>query len=212
MNLDVDEAKGHFDEIQTKLSNNELLVVLLWRWVASEKGQRVYPAITDSFVNFAQPVAALRDDLHLLRGGWFNSFANCSEKPECGCTQLCRYEGEPINVKGVKERRVGPPSARAAKVEYAANFGGLVRMLKTSSEEMRQCIYGHCHTSPIARSYVEFIHRNLPAEERNAFKVAVWRSAADSFDVKEAGITEIQTALRAKGVNYYDYLLREASA
>ena len=46
------------------------------------------------------------------------------------------------------------------KVSYAANFGGLVRMLKTNNSESRSKFRELRRDNRIVDEYVSFIHRN----------------------------------------------------
>lgn len=207
MNIDVEESKGHFDELKGNLTNGELLIVLLWNWESVGNSNRVCPKITDSFIDHALPIAELRDELHLMRGGYFNSISNCKEKSKCDCSNECLYDGEPINSRGVKERRAGPPSARSAKVEYAANFGGLIRMLKTSSDEMRNCLFRHYQNNKVAKRYISFIHRNFRKEEKNTFKKIHWQNLANSKGVESNSIDEIQSLLRERNIDYHSSLV-----
>ena len=184
MNLDADEAKGHFDEIQENLWANDLLLVLLWRWETIDE-HRYSPIITDHFLDRALPVAKLRDALHLTRGGSFVDQAVCPDNhPAAGCT----HHGEPLNERGKRERPTGPEVSRvSANVSAASNFGGLVRMLKTKGDDARAVFDEIRGEDDVAHDYVSFIHRHLPKEEENQYGVAVWRELAERLSLNPKG-------------------------
>ena len=160
----ADESKAHFDRIQSELDDHELLAVFLWDWIEVPSSQRrVAPAITDCFIGEALPVARLRDVLHVVRGGSFVVHGNCPD----GCAPSeCTHVGEPLNRSGVRERRTGPAAATAANVSYAANFGGLLRMLGTRNEEGRDALRGAAGADPTAARFVDFMARNFPRIQR----------------------------------------------
>ena len=160
----ADESKAHFDRLQSELDGGDLLAVFLWDWIeVLSKRRSVAPKITDYFVGTALPVAQLRDALHEVRGGTFVTPATCPD----GCAPTeCSHLGEPLNSAGVRERRTGPRSATAASVSYAANFGGLLRMLATRSEKGRDTLRDAAATDPTARRFVDFMARNFPRVRR----------------------------------------------
>ena len=209
MNLGADESKGHFDEIQPAIGDHDLLLVLLWRWVDLD-AKRVAPVVSDFFVGSARRVATLRDELHLERGGWFVDPSDCPD----GCSPNdCPHAGEPINAAGVRERKSGPEAASPStgKTQFQANFGGLVRMLKTRTPEARSRLRELRSDDEVAHQYISFIHRNLPAEERNAFLTAEWREALTSLTGNDAdgfSSDECQNMLREAfpDFNYMEWL------
>lgn len=158
MNLGADEPKGHFAELAENIGKEDLLLVLVWRWAsAGVGGVRVWPKVEDVFIDRALPLAALRDALHIARGGSFVDRASCPD----GCRPcLCQHHGEPLNAKRKRERLQGPESARpSAKVSFASNFGGLKRMLATRGADATAVKYGFCERSSAARTFVEFMAR-----------------------------------------------------
>jgi hypothetical protein len=206
MYLGADESKGHFDVLQHELGEHDLLLVLIWAWQPLDPGNprtRVAPLVVDSFIDVAIPIARLRDQLHIARGGSFVSPEACPNH----CVVKCVHVGEPLNADGKRERRSGPDSCKPANTSYAANFGGLVRMLKTSSTDARNKfreIRKECETS---HKYISFIHKNFPQEENNQYLAADWRKAALSIGLPIRGqsIDSVRKAVREKD-NYLDIL------
>jgi hypothetical protein len=160
MNTEADESKGHFDELISRLGVWDLLLVLAWSWNLAGDGIRLYPHIHDYFIDSARSIALLRDGLHLARKGSFVDRSNC---PDHCLPELCKHHGEPLNSAGKRERRSGPISCRPEDSSYAANFGGLVRMVKTRGQAARGVLTDACATDPVAEAYVAFIHRNFPS-------------------------------------------------
>ena len=194
MNLGADESKGHFDEIHEKIAQLDQLLVLVWQWTTLDD-VRVYPQVADSFLGEARSVALLRDELHMARGG---TFVNSNECPDGCAIASCTHGGEPLNADGKRERRGGPETRRGSvNVPNAANFGGLVRMLKTTADS-RSKLREVRAADPIADQYVAFIHQNFPDEERNHYRVAEWRATAEKLglDVKGLKRDEVVTAVR----------------
>ena len=154
MNVGADESKAHFDEISRNIGALDELVVLAWGWEAD--GDRVWPKITDWFMGNAREIASLRDALHLARGGSFVQAGHCPD----GCdVQFCSHVGEPLNKSGTRERISGPVSAKGANVSFAANFGGLGRMVKARGSEANQALATARHASQDAADYLNFIDR-----------------------------------------------------
>lgn len=160
----ADESKAHFDRLQSELQAHELLAVFLWNWVdVPSKPQNVAPAIADHFIGAAQPIAHLRDLLHEIRGGSFVVPGSCPD----GCApRECAHVGEPLNSSGVRERRTGPESAKGPSVAYAANFGGLLRMLGTRNEEGRTALRSLKENDATVARFVDFMARNFPRIQR----------------------------------------------
>lgn len=207
MNLSADESKAHFDELEKNFKQDDLLLVLTWKWEELDK-QRVYPKLIDSFVGQACKVAELRDALHLARGGSFVDKSSCPD----GCdSQNCSHDGEPLNAAGKRERLSGPESLRpSAKVSFAANFGGLVRMLKTNSPEARGIFRQIRKDNETAHQYISFMHRNFPSEEKNQYLTEEWKEVAKKLGVDETlGIDEMISEIR--GQENYQEVLRELS-
>lgn len=160
----ADESKAHFDRLVSELEDAELLAVFLWDWVPiNQTSQKVFPRITDHFIGLARGVAALRDALHLNRGG---TFVRASQCPDGCAADNCPHEGEPLNASGVRERRSGPENAKGPSVSYAANFGGLLRMLGSRGNEGRKIIAQHRQTNESAARFVEFMARNFQRVKR----------------------------------------------
>ncbi len=157
MNMGADESKAHFDELAYNIRPDDLLVVIAWGWELNSG--RSWPAVREIFVARALPIAQFRDALHLARGGTFVDRTACPEK----CSEEnCPHHGEPLNASGKRERLTGPESRRvSAKVSHAANFGGLVRMMKTRGAAARATLEAQTQENVIGRSYIEFIERNF---------------------------------------------------
>lgn len=156
----ADESKAHFDRLQHEFSDNELLAVFLWDWKQTNSvSKNVYPAILDFFVGYALPIAQLRDALHLERGG---SFIQRSQCPDGCAIQNCTHIGEPLNASGVRERRSGPESTKGAGVSYAANFGGMLRMLGSRGAQGKELLKAEYASDPTKAKFIDFMARNFP--------------------------------------------------
>lgn len=157
MNLGADETKGHFAELERNIADNDLLLILLWRWTQLDETHYVCPQIVDVLLERAKPIAQLRDELHLARGG---SFVNASECPD-GCDPaVCSHDGEPLNANGKRERLSGPESTRPSlKVSFASNFGGLKRMIAGRTKAARDVRDKFAEREPVARRYIDFIQQ-----------------------------------------------------
>ena len=160
----ADESKAHFDRLQHEFAQNELLAVFLWDWkVINDQQKNVYPGIIDYFVGYALPIAQLRDALHLERGGSFIQKGSCPD----GCAiQSCTHIGEPLNASGVRERRSGPKSSKGANVSYAANFGGMLRMLGSRGKNGKNIIKHEYASEPTKARFIDFMARNFPRVAR----------------------------------------------
>jgi len=161
----ADESKAHFDRLQHEFAENELLAVFLWDWKSiNDQPRNVYPAILDYFVGYALPIAQLRDALHLERGGSFIQKGNCPD----GCAiHNCAHVGEPLNASGVRERRSGPESAKGAgKSSYAANFGGMLRMLGSRGKTGKDILKKEYASDPTKARFIDFMARNFPRVAR----------------------------------------------
>lgn len=160
----ADESKAHFDRLKHEFDKNELLAVFLWDWKVIDGQQKnVYPAILDYFVGYALPIAQLRDALHLERGGSFIQKGNC---PDSCTIQSCTHVGEPLNASGIRERRSGPKSSKGAGVSYAANFGGMLRMLGSRGKNGKDILKNECASDPTKARFVDFMARNFPRVAR----------------------------------------------
>lgn len=205
MNVGVEESKAHFDEIVVNIQEWDLLLVLIWSWEEADEF-RVYPRIRDFFIDRAVPVALLRDRLHIARGGSFVSRMSCPD----GCDhETCKHHGEPLNASGNRERLSGPETTRpSTKVAKSANFGGLVRMLKTDSNAARQEFRHIRAEDNIAHDYISFIHRNFPKEEVNQYLAAEWRQAANNLGIDIKKLHGPQVIERVRAEHSYQDALR----
>ena len=203
MNIGVDESKGHFDEI--RIGQYDLLLVVVWKWEDIDH-QRVYPKIVDQFIGSALDVTALRDALHICRGGTFVDRLSCPD----GCDPAtCTHHGEPLNADGKRERLEGPTSRRPSQTtSYANNFGGLVRMLKTNSPLARAEFRRIRRENQTAHDYISFIHRNFPDEEANQYTADEWRSIAAQSGVATVGLNKerLLAVIRSHIINYREIL------
>ncbi len=190
MNFGADESKGHFDVLSSEIGKSDLLIVIIWEWVQITKYHSV-PKIKDQYIGLAQEVITLRDALHKTRGGTFVAKENCPEQ-DCGCADnICLYEGEPLNAAGKRERFKGPPSARPSqKVSYAANFGGLIRMLKTSGSDSRKKFRALRKTNASIDEYISFIHRNYLSEEANQYTKSEWNTIASLYNLNTSSLSK----------------------
>jgi len=204
MNSGADESKAHFDVLDSELDEFDALLLLVWSWVDIDD-YHCCPQVTDSFFGKAKPITAVRDALHVKRGGSFVDKYSCPN----GCIpEACQHHGEPLNEQGKRERLSGPDVTRpSAKVSHAANFGGLVRMLKTRGDDARQEFRRKRKSDSIIDDYISFIHRHFPSEELNHFSITEWREIGHQIGIKNSKSTkmEIHDVLR-KMDNYQDIL------
>lgn len=205
MNTSVDESKAHFTELADRIGDHDQLLILTWKWTEVD-AWRFCPQITDHLICPAKPVAALRDSLHLARGGSFVTPGSCHDN----CPgDTCSHVGEPLNAAGKRERKGGPESTRPSqKVAFANNFGGLVRMLKTDNGNARRVFRDQRASNQVAHEYVSFIHRNFPNEEINQYTVAEWRRVGTHAGLVVTGKSsaEIAEQLRATTPDYQKLL------
>jgi hypothetical protein len=158
MNLGADESKAHFDQLQKYIKPNDLLLVLTWNWEPNTTGTRVWPKVVDYFLEPAVEVAKLRDMLHIERGGTFVSANAC---PDACRPSLCQHDGEPLNAAGKRERLGGPTSRRvSANVSFAANFGGLFRMIGVTGKTSTEALANYRIENVVADRYVIFVNKN----------------------------------------------------
>ena len=203
----ADESKAHFDRLAKEPTETDLLAVFLWDWVPTPEATgapavRVSPQVKDHFIGKATDVARLRDTLHRARGGTFVEVGHCPD----GCPQAsCTHIGEPLNASRKRERLSGPKSARVSQsVSYAANFGGLVRMLKCSSPEARAAARAVCRESATAWEFLNFIHRNLRDEELNHYAKEDWVKVAHELQLRDipADKSVLINRIRESGQDY----------
>ena len=204
MNIGADESKAHFAAIQKEIEDNDALVIFVWEWKKIDDSH-FSPIVIDSFFNRAKDVAVLRDALHIARGGSFVNKNSCPDKcsPDC-----CIHDGEPLNASGKRERISGPEKTRVSQsVSFAANFGGLVRMIKTDNKNARNKLREIRRENLVADEYISFIHRNYPNEEKNQYTVEELRKVANILGISHIGLTkdDLYTAIR-KIPNYQEEL------
>jgi hypothetical protein len=205
MNISVDESKGHFTELLKNIKPLDQLLILIWKWEAVDEW-RVFPKIIEHFICPAHPVAELRDILHVARGGSFVEGGKC---PDSCKTNPCLHTGEPLNSAGKRERKGGPETTKpSAKVSFANNFGGLVRMLKTDNQKARAVFRETRAKIPVAHDYVSFIYRNFPQEEINQYTITEWRAIGTECGlvVKGKNAQMIAEELKAVAPNYQDIM------
>ncbi len=156
----ADESKAHFDRLQHEFADNELLAVFLWDWApVSQQYKTVYPTILDHFVGYALPVAEIRDVLHVERDGSFVQEGHCPDRCDVG---HCSHIGEPLNASGVRERRSGPDESKGSGVSYAANFGGMLRMLGSRGNRGKELLKLQYDSDPTKARFIDFMARNFP--------------------------------------------------
>ncbi len=156
----ADESKAHFDQLQHELTDKELLAVFLWDWMpVIDRSKNVCPAILDYFVGYALPIAEMRDVLHVERGGSFVQENHCPDR--CDIRE-CLHVGEPLNASGVRERRSGPEASKGLNVSYAANFGGMLRMLGSRGSDGKARLESEYKSDPTKARYIDFMARNFP--------------------------------------------------
>lgn len=204
MNEDADESKAHFDVLTDELEPFDALVLLVWRWHRVDRWH-VTPLVVDVFFGSAIPVARLRDQLHLARGGTFVDRHSC---PDACVPSQCQHHGEPLNANGTRERITGPESCKGPNISFAANFGGMIRMLKTKSRAARESLRSERRRDEVAHRYISFIHKNFPKEELAHYLANDWRRLAASLKIQPDGeIHELQKSIRKNPV--YPQALRD---
>lgn len=202
MALDAVESKAHFDATTAELGPHDLLVVLLWRWApVPNRPGRVRPLVVGTWAGRALAIAQLRDALFVARGGTFVRSGECPDE----CAADCAHVGEPLNRAGTRERVSGPTSCVTGGVSFAGNFGGLVRMIKTTTATFPTLVE-RLVDSPECREYVAAIHSARPDAERNCFPAVVWARAAALLAV--TADDEVEAVRAVDG--YRDALLRAA--
>ena len=100
MNLDADQSKGHFDELQMHLGLYDLLLVMVWQWETTDAGH-YSPIIKDHFIGPAKAIATLKDELPYYVEAPFVDRDSCPER----CTPAaCLHHGEPLNAAGRRNK------------------------------------------------------------------------------------------------------------
>jgi len=203
----ADEPKAHFDRLISQIGEHELLLVIVWDWVSINDGSlKVCPQVLDHFIGLAHPIAELRDKLHLARGGSFVESGKC---PDQCSTSPCSHVGEPLNKQKKRERATGPEASRVSKnVSYAANFGGMLRMLKTSSEQSRRIFREIRKQNKTAHQYVSVIYKNFPEEEANQYTISEWQVLASRIGIayKNLKKEKLIQQIRDKNLSYQNDL------
>lgn len=187
MILSADESKAHFAQLKKEIDKNDLLLVLVWDWDKIDE-THISPKIFDSFIGLALPIAEMRDRLHISRGGSFVCKDSC---PDQCSPSTCTHDGEPLNANGKRERLTGPEETRVSRnVSFAANFGGMVRMLKTTSDAARKEFRLIRKVNDVAHKYISFIHKNIPSEELNQYSISEWRALANILGLKSDSLSK----------------------
>lgn len=200
----VDEPKAHFNVLQRELDQNDAILLIVWKWAAYDK-YRVHPEITGVYFKEAHFIATLRDELHIIRGGSFVSPGAC---PDLCYPQTCSHIGEPLNASGKRERASGPTATRVSRqTSHAANFGGMLRMLKSSSKESSLRTRQIIRTNFEYCNYLDFIHTHFENEERVFYFPSEWKGVASALGI-DPKIPELHRFLRARvGREKYKHLL-----
>lgn len=205
MNVSVDESKAHFTELVGGIGGHDQILILTWAWISVDEW-RSCPKVIDHLLCPAKPVAALRDALHIARGGSFVAAGACPDK----CAENpCPHVGEPLNAGKKRERKGGPDSTRPSdNVAFANNFGGMVRMLKTNNESARRVFRQERAANAVANDYISFLHRNFPAEEVNQYTKAEWKLVATKagLDPAKKNAAQLAEELRKTTPNYQTLL------
>lgn len=205
MNIGADESKAHFAALEKEIQCNDALLILVWEWRKIDSF-RYSPIVIDSFFDRASGVAKLRDELHIARGGTFVNAGHC---PDCCATIPCTHVGEPLNASGKRERLSGPESTRVSRtVSYAANFGGLVRMLKTDNAYARSVFRKIRRENDVADHYISFIHNNFPNEEKNHYTLAELKKAAAELGITDCAMNKNALYSRISSIQGYQRILR----
>ena len=207
MNIGADESKAHFDVLHSELHEYDSLLILVWEWKNIDSNY-FSPQVIDTFFNLTAPIVLLRDELHKARGGTFVDANSCPD----GCSPIdCLHHGEPLNAAGKRERVGGPEITRPSnKVSYAANFGGLVRMLKTDNELARSVFRNIRKNNEAANEYISFIHRIFPSEETNQYTIHELRIAASELSINPAGLSKADLLTKMRNTPNYMQILRDS--
>ena len=206
MSFDADESKAHFDVLESEVQDFDALLLLVWCWTDLDKSH-CCPQIIDSYFGKCRPLIRLRDALHVARGGTFVDRNTCPDE----CKPLdCRHHGEPLNEQGNRERLSGPETRRPSQnVSYAANFGGLVRMLKPSQPNAKQVFRKLRRQDTAANEFISFVHRNYPTEEMHHYLLGEWRSVAEELGISVKGKSKNTLCSEVRDYDNYIGLLRD---
>lgn len=206
MNTGADESKAHFAALSKEIESNDVLLILVWEWRQID-ASHYSPIVVDSFFDRASGVATLRDALHIARGG---SFVEAGKCPDSCPSESCSHIGEPLNASGKRERLTGPEATRPSlKVSYAANFGGLVRMIKTDNETARSVFRRIREENDVADHYISFIHKNFPSEEKNQYTVAELKKVATALGLENCSSNRNTLYQRITSIEGYQRALRD---
>ncbi|MBQ4447993.1 MAG: hypothetical protein II897_06835 [Clostridia bacterium] len=206
MNTGADESKAHFAALQKEIEPNDALLILVWEWRQIDE-THFSPIVIDSFFDRASGVAELRDALHVARGGSFVMAGHCPDLCE---DSPCRHVGEPLNASGKRERLGGPESTRPSlNVSYAANFGGLVRMIKTDNESARSVFRQIRKENAVADHYISFIHKNFPKEEKNQYTTVELRRVAAQLGIINCANNKDALYQQVSSIDGYQDALRD---
>jgi hypothetical protein len=204
MNIGVDEAKGHFTNLAQETGDHDQLLVLVWSWTPLAGGYS-WPRIHSHFLGRSLPIIHARDQLHLARGGRFVESGQCPD----GCAvEDCTHVGEPLNARLKRERRSGPKASKPSNVEYAANFGGLVRMLKTDNDQARAVFRRLRRSNDVVHRYMSFIHTHFPSEEINQYLKNEWNAVLKALNISAGNLpsADANALLRQRAPGYQEFL------
>lgn len=198
MNRAAVESKAHFTAIKEEVCDNDSLLILVWEWSpVSDSSNYRYPKVVDSYYGRALDIVKLRDELHISRGGSFVDKNHCPD----GCEpSACTHAGEPLNASGKRERVTGPISCRGDNASFAANFGGLVRMLKTRTNESKRVFRQFRIARGAQEEFISFIFKNYPDEELNHYGIDALKRAAqrEGLNPEGMGKADIYALLKTK--------------
>ena len=184
MDLDADESKAHFDGLDGKdISPKDMILVVYWRWISVDNDSRAerFPRIIDHFFGRASELAFLRDELHIARGGTFVDRNSCPD--QCPPSE-CEHHGEPLNASGNREKISGPESRRVSRnVSYAANFGGMTRMLGVKNQQMKTVLHRLRRENDTVHRYLSFVHNNQPKKELSMYSRKTWLNVANQLGI-----------------------------
>lgn len=204
---DADEPKAHFDVLRHELEIDDAILLMVWNWERVDS-YHVSPRIRDCYFDRATPIAFLRDELHKARGGMFVDRFHC---PDHCLPSICPHHGEPLNADGKRERKGGPINTRVSdKTSHAQNFGGMLRMLKTSGPQATLTLRQLRRSDPTINGFVDFIYRNFPKEELNHYNQSEWQATASTFGLNANAPKQIlqEELLRITGGSYRNYLAK----
>jgi hypothetical protein len=93
-------------------------------------------------------------------------------------------------------------------VSFAANFGGLVRMIKTDNENARTVLREIRKTNEVADHYISFIHKNFPDEERNQYTISELKAVSEALGIDCVGLSKAEMYKRIRSCESYQEFLK----